>query len=295
MSKKQKNKGGNDLIEKLVSISFILFVLGFFLKEYPLYWVFTVFFTGLSLYILLSPRAILKRKVRRWHSQIESAGLTDYVYRFINKFGKERNRKNYWEHRNYGFDKHCLIDFKDYLIEKGIKIPSKNLDDICMLLRFFIDEKERQRIRELEGEKIQEEERKKWPYKKKNYLFTVAESRFYKSLRNFLSDEYSIFSKVRLADILFTPGKKDHYNPNWNKIRSKHVDFLVCDNDKYCPLAAIELDDSSHDSEDRIERDKFLDEIFEDAGLKLIRFKVAQYYDTEEFKAKLFDDTTNNK
>ena len=57
-----------------------------------------------------------------------------------------------------------------------------------------------------------------------------------------------------------------------NRIHSKHVDFVLCASDTIRVIAAIELDDASHDRPDRVSRDDFLDAAFDAAQLPLIRF-----------------------
>lgn len=46
-------------------------------------------------------------------------------------------------------------------------------------------------------------------------------------------------------------------------------------------MCYIELDDPTHEREDRIERDLFLDKIFKNT-IKLVRIKVQNYYDYNE-------------
>ena len=60
---------------------------------------------------------------------------------------------------------------------------------------------------------------------------------------------------------------------DFNKIKSKHVDFTICDN--YCrPILFIELDDASHHSFERKENDIKKDYIFEVINSNLIRVKL---------------------
>ena len=53
------------------------------------------------------------------------------------------------------------------------------------------------------------------------------------------------------------------------------------------PALAIELDDSSHNRKDRIERDLFVDQVFKTAGLPLIHVKVVQTYDVDELAEQI--------
>ena len=80
---------------------------------------------------------------------------------------------------------------------------------------------------------------------------------------------YMICPKVRLLDIIEPIRGQKKYKTLIYKIQSKHVDFVVCDENVHIK-AIIELDDGSHDREDRKERDQFVDEILTSVGYKVI-------------------------
>ena len=125
---------------------------------------------------------------------------------------------------------------------------------------------------------------KKLPYFARERLLTKTELRFFRSLRKAVQDEWEIFAMVRIADLLRV--KKDAKNKRtWiNKILAKHIDFVLCDRNSLKPLLCIELDDSSHERPDRMERDKFVDEAFDAAGLPLIRIPVSENYPPAELR-----------
>lgn len=79
------------------------------------------------------------------------------------------------------------------------------------------------------------------------------------------------FTKVRLADII-EPKSGKTWRSNFSRIKSKHCDFVVCDN-LMNTVAVIEIDDSSHERKDRIKRDDFVNFILEDCGIKVLRYK----------------------
>jgi very-short-patch-repair endonuclease len=108
-----------------------------------------------------------------------------------------------------------------------------------------------------------------------------AEKKFYFVLAEILGKDYLIFSKVRMADLLYLPkmSNSDFYHYQ-NKIQAKHVDFLICDKENIKPLLAIELDDSSHLKMDRILRDKLVDKIFESAKLPILHIKFSNNCDS---------------
>lgn len=123
----------------------------------------------------------------------------------------------------------------------------------------------------------------KLPYKKKEYLFTNAEKSFYGVLKLILKDEsFSIFAKVRLCDLLYLPNNTDKRSIYWNKIKSKHIDFIICDDNHVKPILAIELDDSSHNNAKRADRDTFVNKALHDAGLNIIRVRASNTYNVSE-------------
>lgn len=127
------------------------------------------------------------------------------------------------------------------------------------------------------------------PYTKKKYLLTISEKNFYKNLKLAIENtDYYICPMVRVADIIYVDKKKtDKWQYHFNKIVGKHIDFLLCNKETMIPLVAIELDDRSHERQDRIERDKFLNNAFQSADVKLIRFKTSQSYNLNDIKEKL--------
>jgi hypothetical protein len=127
------------------------------------------------------------------------------------------------------------------------------------------------------------------PYLVRDDFFSNAEASFYRVLKNMAADHLVICPKVSLAEIFYVsrPNENGAY---FNKINRKHVDFLLCDPTTLKPRLAIELDDSSHKREDRMERDDFVDEVFAAAGLSLMRVPVQAAYNTSEL-AELFKST----
>ena len=119
---------------------------------------------------------------------------------------------------------------------------------------------------------------KKYPYKRK-YILTKNEYYFYKKLKAICDkNNLRILVKTRLADIIDVDKNQiagKEYMNYFGRIQSKHIDYLVCNGDSLYPLVAIELDDSSHNKENRIERDIFVNNAMQAAGIPLIRCKGA--------------------
>lgn len=104
-------------------------------------------------------------------------------------------------------------------------------------------------------------------------LLTSHELQEYIKLKQ-LTDERSwiICPKVRLLDLI-EPKKKFNRSERQNlknKVWSKHVDFVLLDQ-KMQLIGVLELDDNTHDREDRKERDSFVREALEGAGIIMVQ------------------------
>jgi hypothetical protein len=124
-------------------------------------------------------------------------------------------------------------------------------------------------------------------YQVRPSLLTKAERSFYGALRQAVRDEWLIFAKVRLSDIVTVPRGVAGWQTQFNRGQSKHADFILCDAATLRVVAAIELDDASHQRVDRQERDAFVEEVFATAKLPLIRVPAKQAYTIESVRSLL--------
>lgn len=116
-----------------------------------------------------------------------------------------------------------------------------------------------------------------FPYKAK-LLLTKSEYTFFKTLQKILdNDKYIICPKVRLEDFIDVTDKQEIFKYR-GYIKSRHVDFLICDNNLHI-LFAIELDDKTHNSEKAKNTDEFKNKLFEKIGIKLYRIKTEDNYE----------------
>ena len=111
-----------------------------------------------------------------------------------------------------------------------------------------------------------------YPYRMK-YLLTQNEFNFYNRLKEITNPlNLQILAKIRLADLIEVDtnqiNKKD-YMKYFSKIKSKHIDFAICN--EMNVIALLELDDSSHNRADRQERDYFVNSVLLKAGYTVIR------------------------
>jgi hypothetical protein len=92
-------------------------------------------------------------------------------------------------------------------------------------------------------------------------------------LRRAIGGCFAISIKTRLADVLKCPDDLWH-TPLGRRVCQKHV-------------AAIELDDRTHDKPERRRRDDFLDDAFCSAAVVLVRVRAARRYDAKALQNQI--------
>lgn len=133
-----------------------------------------------------------------------------------------------------------------------------------------------------------------YPYVLNKTLFTPAERSFLGVLDLAIADQYRVFGKVRVADILL-PGNglnKSHWKIAFNKISAKHFDFVLCNKQTLEVIAVIELDDKSHQKGKTQKRDFVIASACASAGLPLIRFVATASYQVTEIQQKIHSELT---
>ena len=132
------------------------------------------------------------------------------------------------------------------------------------------------------------------PFRLRDDFLSPAEISFYHILLSAAGDRFTVCPKVNLNDIFFV-SRPDQNQAARNRISRKHVDFLLCDSRSMRPRVGIELDDSSHAREDRQTRDALVQQVFDAAGLALLRFPAQRAYNISDVASRLsssFDQGT---
>ena len=118
-----------------------------------------------------------------------------------------------------------------------------------------------------------------YPYERKN-LLSKTEYTFFRVLSDFCTKNNLIFCpKVRMEDFLSVTDKQN-YTKYRGYIKSRHIDFLLCDRSLHV-LCGIELDDKSHDTAKAQKNDNFKNKVFEQIKLPLFRIRTTSNYQTE--------------
>jgi hypothetical protein len=121
-------------------------------------------------------------------------------------------------------------------------------------------------------------------YRPRRYLLTRNEAAFFRVLSVVLDRTYLISCKVRIADIITCDDRAWHKGAA-NRIAQKHVDFVISRADSSRIVAAIELDDQSHRRPERQERDHFVNALFRQMSIRLIRISARWRYNQEAVAA----------
>jgi hypothetical protein len=122
-------------------------------------------------------------------------------------------------------------------------------------------------------------------YLKRAGLLTPAELAFYKVLVAAVSPRYVVMAQVSVAGLVevdrakVKAGSRQGFQAAFNRINRKTVDFVLCEPATMRIVAAVELDDRSHERAERKERDGFVEAVMKAAGLPLMRVKAAGSYD----------------
>ena len=128
-----------------------------------------------------------------------------------------------------------------------------------------------------------------YPYEACDSLLSPAERSFYGVLRQALDPSLALFAKVRLADIvrLQRGVSGARRAAPFNRIKAKHVDFVICDASTFKFMGVIELDDKSHREDQRRRRDEFVDATLAAARIPVLHVPAQRAYSLTELRAQL--------
>lgn len=118
---------------------------------------------------------------------------------------------------------------------------------------------------------------------------TPAENEFYTMLVSAVGERYFVFPQVHLSALLNHEVKGQYWKAAFSSINGKSVDYVISDRTTRKSLAAIELDDYTHDAEDRKQRDIEVERILKEAGMPLLRFTNYKTISREEIEQQILE------
>ncbi len=123
------------------------------------------------------------------------------------------------------------------------------------------------------------------PFKLKNNFFSQSEFAFYNALLEELDTvRFRVFSKVRIADFVETTATGKDFYYWFNKIKSKHIDFIIWDTRESKIALGVELDGKSHNSQKMNDRDNFVNKLYEQLKFPIKRIGLGKVF-ADEVKA----------
>ena len=116
-------------------------------------------------------------------------------------------------------------------------------------------------------------------------LLTNAEAACFEALKSALGEEHHIFAKVRMGDLLEPVAQSPRERKAaLDEVRSERVDFVVCRNRTWEIVAAVELDEPNQKAPG--EHDQFVNEVFQQTAIPLIRIPAEASSRVEEIAAR---------
>ncbi len=117
-------------------------------------------------------------------------------------------------------------------------------------------------------------------------ILSSAELSFFLALKESLSNDYEIFAKVRISDVL-TPDEifnLQNCSAAFYRSLPKHFDYILCEKRTLSIAAVIELDERNHIQREAKARDRFVEKACRTAGFKLLRFPSRSGYRIQEMR-----------
>lgn len=119
-------------------------------------------------------------------------------------------------------------------------------------------------------------------------ILTANETAFFRSLQSAVGEQYLIFPQLSLQCILEGHAQNASAQVSFtNQIDRKRVDFVLVDPQDLRVHLAIEVDDRSHEAEDRRRRDGFVESVLQQAGITLVRISAARVYSVSTLRQQL--------
>ncbi len=131
-------------------------------------------------------------------------------------------------------------------------------------------------------------QKNEYEYHKKDFLITRPEHEVFDILVEIVGDAYYVFPQVHLSSFLDHKTVGQNWKGAFSHINQKSVDYLICDKAYIKPRIAIELDDRSHQEEERKIRDENVEQVLQQVNLPLVRIENHGSFDKQKIKEQIF-------
>ena len=127
-----------------------------------------------------------------------------------------------------------------------------------------------------------------FPYQRAKALFSPAERSFLGVIDQVVGTEFRVFGKVRIADVatVKTMSNRSAWQKAFNRISSKHFDFIICRSADLSIVCIVELNDKSHQKNSRKLRDEFVAGVCNSISVPLVEINAQASYSIQELKER---------
>ena len=126
-------------------------------------------------------------------------------------------------------------------------------------------------------------------FQKRGRVMNTSEQKLFEELQKVFGADYIILSKIRIEDFVEARNGEGKYGAR-GRIKSRHVDFLICDKTSTAPLIAIELDGGIHNKTSVHQRDLFIDELYKTIDLEIMHVAVGENFSVAVSDIKILID-----
>lgn len=123
-------------------------------------------------------------------------------------------------------------------------------------------------------------------YNRRNSLMSKSEQSFYAAIKFSLPEGYCVFPQINLASFIDKTDDSRYRNELF-----RNVDFLIT-NAEYTPQFIIEINDQTHLTRERKDRDEKIQKICEEAGIPILKLWTS-YGVNSEYISKRINETLN--
>ena len=127
-----------------------------------------------------------------------------------------------------------------------------------------------------------------WPFYAKKLLSQPEQVLYFRLVQAL--PEHIILAQVQLSRLLGIK-KGNNYQSWFNRINRMSADFVVCNKDSSI-VAVIELDDATHQKEDRQAADAKKDKALASANVRVIRWQARAIPDVANIQSTFMNNTT---
>lgn len=121
-----------------------------------------------------------------------------------------------------------------------------------------------------------------YKYRSKSHIMTKREEKFFLLLCDIFRDKCYVIPQIHLSALLDHRIKGQNWKGAFAHINGKSVDYVLLRSRDLSVLCVVELDDSTHDTVERVERDREVEYMLSSANIPLVRLRSPENMSKQE-------------